>query len=134
MKPFNLQEALAGKPVVTRLGLRVRQLSCFDAARTPYPLFGVRDGVICNWDRQGMIQTGVSHPDDLFMYEEPKAILVTWFNLYENSGFIGTAFASREEALRQRNPGSFAGPTNKPLLCLIYDPNTAKFSAIIETL
>lgn len=42
MKPFNLKEALAGKPVVTRSGLPVTQLINLETNK--YPLVGVVSG------------------------------------------------------------------------------------------
>jgi len=43
MKPFNLKDALAGKPVVNRDGTRVTQIAYFPAA-DPYPVYALLEG------------------------------------------------------------------------------------------
>lgn len=52
MKPFNLEAALAGEPVVTRDGRRVTQLTMFDGL-SDRCLAGVIDGILLQWDKNG---------------------------------------------------------------------------------
>ena len=54
MKPFNLQEALAGKPVVTRDGRKVEQLFYFDKAENEFKLRAVVDGSITAYTIMGV--------------------------------------------------------------------------------
>ncbi len=70
MKPFNLESARAGKPVVTRNGQPVPELHCFCSA-LPYPLYAVigsSGSVALNYSRDGTY--GPSPEFDLFMAEE----------------------------------------------------------------
>lgn len=53
-KPFNLEAALAGAPVVTRCGEKVTQLTRFIAAAERYNLVGVVDQLMIRWDRFGV--------------------------------------------------------------------------------
>jgi len=82
IKPFNLQDALAGKPVVTRQGKKVTQLHLFNT-NTEQPLLGIIEGDkdIYTWNKDGIY---FSHKDtsafDLFMATEKKSI---WVNVYE---------------------------------------------------
>ena len=77
MKPFDLEKALAGAPVVTRDGREVTQLHLFDLKEHGYPLHGVINGkeggqsVECfiengKWRRSGESEF------DLFMKTEKK--------------------------------------------------------------
>jgi len=52
MKPFNLELALQGHPVVTRGGKEISQLTLFVCKHT-HPLVGVIDGERCVWTRNG---------------------------------------------------------------------------------
>lgn len=72
MKPFNLERALKGAPVITRDGREVTQLHLFDAEGADYPLYGVIKDKTCGpfieyfteygvWRRSG--ESGI----DLFM-------------------------------------------------------------------
>lgn len=79
MKPFNLEEAKAGKPVCTRDGRKVRLL-CFDAKSNNYPIVGL---ILSSWGNVEECKTwtdegvyyvesvGSKEPhNDLFMAEE----------------------------------------------------------------
>lgn len=82
MKPFNLEEALAGKPVVTSEGLLVTQIVHFENTNHEYPVFGVVDNQITSWTIQGQFnKTYDNHLKDLFMLSEKKSI---WVNVYED--------------------------------------------------
>lgn len=53
-KPFDLAQAKAGKPVITRDGSPAR-IVCFDR-KSKYPIFGFvgkRDEHTCSWDEKG---------------------------------------------------------------------------------
>lgn len=59
MKPFNLQEALAGKTVVTRSGKTVTQFAQFSLVQDEYSLYGVIEGRIHRWLRSGEYDVSV---------------------------------------------------------------------------
>lgn len=67
MKPFNLKEALEGKPVITRDGREVTQLHEFKTSEK-YSLFGVIDNRVYAFANSGIFDYDASHSDyDLFM-------------------------------------------------------------------
>lgn len=74
MKPFDLEKALAGEPVITKEGKEVTQLTYFDTIER-HCLYGVVDGEVYSWNIDGKIFID----PDLFM--APK-IKKRWVNLY----------------------------------------------------
>lgn len=107
MKPFNLEEAKAGKPVVTVNGNKVRDLiysSGFIAGVVEYKTIPIhRMGV---WNNRGeSIQIGASPREAaLQMYEEPPKEF--WACVGDNSAFPdydvlkGWIYANKEHAER----------------------------------
>ena len=82
MKKFNLEEALAGKPVVTSQGLAVTQIVYFEKTHNAYQVFGVVNGEVESWTIQGKYnQKYDNHNKDLFMLSEKKSI---WINVYQD--------------------------------------------------
>jgi len=82
MKPFNLEEALAGKPVVTSQGIPVTQIVHFKNVKQIYQVFGVLNGEVESWAIQGQYNKKYdNHNKDLFMLSEKKSI---WVNVYED--------------------------------------------------
>ena len=71
MKPFNLEEALAGKPVVTRNGRKVLQLIKFNM-ESEYCLFVNVEGIIEKYKIDGSygLYDSFEYPEDLFMADE----------------------------------------------------------------
>lgn len=79
MKPFNLKEALEGKPVVTRNNLSVTQLTLFETDNI-YPLRAVIERCVCEFTTGGLFHNeALDHKYDLFMATEKKSI---WINVY----------------------------------------------------
>ena len=106
MKPFNLQEALAGKPVVTRDGRKVTQLHLFECD-AKFVLYGVIEGIV---NATGFRKDGgwsVSEPTklDLFMASVEKTV---WVNLY-------TYATNRYETQKDADTGSMIFPTEPRL-------------------
>lgn len=66
MKPFNLEAALAGEPVVTRSGCKVKQITLFEVDNQ-YNLVGVVGEDIFQFTKEGVFSVGNSHSLDLFM-------------------------------------------------------------------
>ena len=77
MKPFDLEKALNGAPVITRDGREVTQLHLFDVAEKDFPLYGVihdkvdGDYVEC-FTKRGLEFVGRETSTDLFMKTEKK--------------------------------------------------------------
>lgn len=105
MKPFNLEQALAGKPVVTRDGKEVTQIVKWDI-QVGYPvsyvtsgckevLFTTTDGYY-KWDKS-------ESRNDLFMDPEVKE---AWVNVYKwsmGTVTVGEVYSSEEEAYSKRD-------------------------------
>lgn len=110
MRPFNLAEALAGKPVVTRGGHKVTQLTQFPTTYA-YVLAGVlTDGdgraSIDTWTKDGLFtdDPGRNHDFDLFMEVKEKRI---WVNLWKNDDhglpfFHATTHTDLNQAIAER--------------------------------
>lgn len=95
MKPFNLEEAKAGAPVITRDGRAVR-IVCFDRACPHYPIVALIGGA-GEEDVQTFTNGGMYYADedggyadcDLFMAPVQRTV---WVNLY--AGGLGGPFTS----------------------------------------
>ena len=103
MKPFNLEAALAGAPVVTRYGFKVTQLHEFSTVLTP-SLFGVigENKCVSSWCSNGK---SVDPHFDLFMAPVKKK---GWLNIYKIQNAIPACIASAtfvyaDEATAKRN-------------------------------
>jgi hypothetical protein len=96
MKQFNLKEALAGKPVVTRDGLAVTQITLFETDNI-YPLRCVIERCICEFTTAGIFNIDLpDHKYNLFMAHEKKSL---WINLYNNEGdLFVTSYKTEVEA------------------------------------
>lgn len=90
MKPFDLEAALAGAPVVTRGGRPVTQLVTFDITGSDR-LFGVVDGRIVRcWKVDGNYYSKADNDLDLFMPSEKRTL---WVNLYPSVTNLSAAIA-----------------------------------------
>lgn len=73
MKKFNLEEALAGKPVITRDGREATQLVLFKAVGK-YPLLCVADEELLSYTKEGNhLMSGKESSHDLFMKPTKKS-------------------------------------------------------------
>lgn len=72
MKEFNLEEALAGSPVITRGGKEVTQIVLFKADKE-YPLFCVVDEEIISYTKEGKSFSSGESNYDLFMKPTKKS-------------------------------------------------------------
>ena len=85
MKPFNLELALAGAPVVTRGGSKATQIVKFTVAWCDYPIRAVVGDQIFAFTEEGtytVYRGDNSHRLDLFMKSTKKH---GWINIYGNS-------------------------------------------------
>jgi len=100
MKPFNLEEAKAGKPVQTRDGRSVR-IICFDKLGGNYPIIALLDKggeEIVTYTYEGKLRrAGGDHEYDLFMVPKKNK---GWINIYPNNVIGSTRiYETREKAL-----------------------------------
>lgn len=103
MKEFNLKEAKAGKPVVTRDGHEVR-IICFDRKGEDYPIVALihRDNNenIRSYTLKGEYTWGSNLKEDLFMKSEKKE---GWINIYK-----AVVYSSESVAKENANPNVVA--------------------------
>lgn len=91
MKPFDLEKALAGAPVVTRDGREVTSIVLMDAVKEKLPLIVVVGGLVEQVSKCGKWHRDVSvHGGDLFMATVKRE---GWVNVYADS--IGMEKISR---------------------------------------
>jgi hypothetical protein len=78
MKPFNLNKALLGEPVVTRDGDKVTEIHNFSTRHGEMTVFAIIEGGFLTFNKNGKHYSEISDSDfDLFM-AEPE----TWINVY----------------------------------------------------
>jgi hypothetical protein len=98
MKPFNLLQALEGKPVITRNGELVTEIIQFANISSPYCIAGICNGTIYTWSIDGQIDviSDLEHKKDLFMAEESKTI---WINVWKHvkDGSLSASVHSRKD-------------------------------------
>jgi len=78
MEKFNLEKALAGKPVIARIGKKVEEIHFFKT-NVEKPLVVVIEGKMIRYNKEGLNNPGKEDPLDLFMLPEKKVI---WVNVY----------------------------------------------------
>ena len=70
MKPFDLEKAKAGEPIITRNGLPAR-IICFDRKASVYPIVALVGGdvneVVESFTIEGTVLRMSEYPLDLFM-------------------------------------------------------------------
>jgi hypothetical protein len=102
MKSFDLEQALFGKPVVTRSGDPVTQIVKFDLKNNiPYSIAGIHNGHICTWSSEGIfnISTDTQHQMDLFMALQSKFLWINlWQQLHENGNYQTTVHTREDRA------------------------------------
>jgi hypothetical protein len=112
LKPFNLQDALAGKPVVTRQGKKVTQLHLFDS-NMDQPLVGLIEDEfdVQSWNEYGKYFADETEAySDLFMEDEKISL---WVNVYITTSLavhkqriILREYRTKENALKYIKEGS----------------------------
>ena len=87
MKPFDLQKALDGEPVVMRDGRKVTQLHVFMDVDDKYCVAGVVNGRVHAWTKGGSFCSH-QHDFDLFMAEKKKVKREAWVNMYPMQSYL----------------------------------------------
>lgn len=104
MKPFNLEEAKAGKPVCTRDGRPARIVE-FNMKDENFPIIAIIScdvtEIVGTFTLQGSYYTDIKSPKDLMMSTTREE---GWVNVYrtESEFVAGKIFYSKEEALDKR--------------------------------
>jgi hypothetical protein len=109
MIPFNLEEALADKPLVCRNGKLVTQFVEFKNTEAIHCLVGVCDDMIMHWTINGFCHTadGLKPSEwDLFMAPEKQSV---WINVYQgdfSKQLCVIAHCSLEQAIEHKSPAN----------------------------
>lgn len=105
MKPFNLDEAKAGKPLVTRDGRKARFIAHVPECRIDWRLQAYIDGdeFIRSFNENG-VYNGVGNLD-LFMASEKRT---GWINIYPNKLTGKEIFETENEAFVRRTRDAIA--------------------------
>lgn len=106
MRPFNLEEAKAGKPVCTRDGRNVR-IICFDRRATLFPIIALVENkangaeTLLMYTNSGTVYINerLTTDNDLFMKPEKKE---GWINVHfgDYRGYFGSNIFDTEESAR----------------------------------
>lgn len=94
-KPFSIEQAKAGKPVITRDG-RPARIVCWDRKQADFPIFGFsgeNDEHQHSWTIDGKYYSNGDSIADLFMATEEKTV---WVNLWRKDGRITTGVDTYE--------------------------------------
>lgn len=104
MKKFNLQEALSGKPIITRDGRKVSEIHyLMTTTEDNTKLIAVVDGYVSGHSIDGRHNSPkLDSPSDLFM-DEP--VVEKWFNVYRHTLrgkeiTVGEGYYTYEEAIK----------------------------------
>lgn len=86
MKPFNLEAALAGEPVVTRDGRDVTNLAYFPNVCSEHKIAGVLEECIETFTEEGFfLDFNEESESDLFMKPKKRTV---WVNLYIDGSYF----------------------------------------------
>ena len=86
MKPFNLQDALSGKPVQTRDGRKVTELHYFKDAYDCCKVVTLISNNVLTHYPNGSFKNEDNHNLDLFMAEqeqEPRCVVIKGLHVYD---------------------------------------------------
>jgi hypothetical protein len=101
MKPFNLQEAIAGKPIQTRDGRVLKFVAHVPEAREGYKVIIMKgDGYIGCWREDGKYLKDEEGDGDIVMATVVKTY---WGNVYKSESgelFFGILFDNEADAMR----------------------------------
>lgn len=104
LKPFNLEAALQGKPVVTRDGRPVKIAGYNPDANEEMTIVGWINGCPESWSSDGRYRISkIDSNTDLFMLAETVTL---WVNVYEVDGSIETGtltYDTEEEAIKRHS-------------------------------
>lgn len=105
MKPFNLEEAIAGKPVITRNGSKVQELVFFNYKELSEPILAKIAGrsVVLHFYRDGSYFKDDEHENDLFMADPERWINIYWDENTKKSRDGGSMYDTEEEAKKNAN-------------------------------
>jgi len=99
MKPFNLEEAKAGKPLVTRDGRSAKFIAHLPSALSNWQVVAYvsNAGAVASYNEAGLCNG--ANTIDLFMASEKKTV---WVNVYANGFACSWESKERADRFKQR--------------------------------
>lgn len=108
MKPFNLEEAVAGKPICTRKGLPARILDTNLKGQSCSVVVAILSGdgneYVQSYRKDGTLFSSLETEDDLVM--APKEH-VGWINIYTLFQTSGNIYKTRDDAIMNRSTSGY---------------------------
>lgn len=104
MRPFNLEEAIQGKPLVTRDGRKILDFHYFKDVKELYPIIAVVDGEssIRSYTEIGRcFRSETESKTDLLMYEEPKTYYANVYRYSDEMILTSNGILSKEAMIKQ---------------------------------
>ena len=99
MKPFNLEKALAGEPVVTRDGRKVTDIHYFSApAKYKVVAHIVNNSCVDTFEIDGTYLEDSESSTDLFMAERERWINIYWDEYNQKAFSTGSVYATELQA------------------------------------
>ena len=87
MKPFNLEKALAGDPVVTRDGIPVTEIVRFNGLPHDRRLYGIINGGLVSFLDNGRFSVYEFSETKYDLFMAPKIVKKSgWINIYHDGG------------------------------------------------
>lgn len=103
MKPFNLEEAIAGKSICTRKGLPARILDTNLKGQSCSVVVAILSGdgneYVQSYRKDGKLFSSLETEDDLVMAPKKR---VGWINIYENNYSSRKIYKTKAEAYNAR--------------------------------
>jgi len=102
MRPFNLQEAIDGKPLITRGGKKVLDFHYFKAIKGDSKIYVLIEGndYPITFHIDGMFAQNIKTEYDLFMYEEPKTYYANVYRYSDDMIQISDGFLSKDNIIK----------------------------------
>lgn len=96
MKPFNLEKALAGDPVVTRDGRKVTEIVHFKTLNNPQNIIAVLNGRLFPFYENGQY---IAQDTEFDLFMAPKIVKKSgWLNVYPNNAVGYKVHPTKESA------------------------------------
>ena len=109
MKPFNLEEALAGKPVVTRDGRKVKIAGYNPESADILMVVGWVDNLVETWSSEGRYTESGDGGFDLFMAPETKDVWVLLWSIKGRDDISSVAFQDEDSAKKMQATIEYEG-------------------------
>jgi len=102
MRPFNLEEAIEGKPLITRGGKKVLDFHYFKAIKGNSKIYALIEGnnYPITFHIDGMFAQNIKTEDDLFMYEEPKTYYANVYRYSDEMILTSNGILSKEATIK----------------------------------